>query len=130
MLFIIDKYHYVKECETNDSIQLCYIFKYQFESRNYVFKAGRYRQNREIISARGCNSSREILGIGFSSEGIGGRARFHLRDDLYLADFHLLRRSITASSTHLSTESNRIALIAAPISARPSTLLNSFKLHP
>lgn len=89
-----------------------------------------YRQNREIISARGCNSSREILGIGFSSEGIGGRARFHLRDDLYLADFHLLRRSITASSTHLSTESNRIALIAAPISARPSTLLNSFKLHP
>lgn len=48
-------------------IQLCYIFKYEIAHSKE--EGVEYRQNREIISARGCNSSREILGIGFSSIG-------------------------------------------------------------
>lgn len=47
-------------------MQLCYIFKYEIAHSKE--KGVEYRQNREIISARGCNSSREILGIGFSSK--------------------------------------------------------------
>lgn len=48
-------------------MQLCYIFKYEITHSKE--EGVEYRQNREIISARGCNSSREILGIGFSSIG-------------------------------------------------------------